>query len=522
MKNNLILKLLIIFLLIIFFIVFFTIACEPIPLADKLQQQTAPGGTVAFSESYMEISDVNGGDIYPGEKLRALIYIINSGNSFAKDVKVDIELPDMIIFENNANDMVIDSVAPGESKSLEIPLEVIQDVPADIEGTCRLIINRGTPEEFTGDPQSLLVFGAGVYARDEIPIIGLHAIEEKIEIPIELSTFYFDVLCRTLKEFGFETITFKDLLDHIDYGRVLPEKSVIITSDDGFGDLYTNALPVLKKYGYKMTVFLVTDFIKDTDAERVTNYYDQDRPVPMRPMLIWPEVEEMDEYGIEFLSHSANHIHLGTASDEEFIDELTKSKNDIESHLGKPVLFFAWPYDNNSPEKLPLLPSLGYRGAVRYWGGIETISTMDLNNIKRVEFNSLVNPAGYASYLNLYEVQISSKIEDGEIKKGEEFLLEYMIKNNDDMTLPISSFELELPESIELTGLGDDSYLTQYPAYQDGIYMWVSDQYEVKAGEEISIKLKLAGNLPGTAAIRFRITAYNGYINAEDVEVKIE
>jgi peptidoglycan/xylan/chitin deacetylase (PgdA/CDA1 family) len=153
-----------------------------------------------------------------------------------------------------------------------------------------------------------------------------------------------------MQDFGFETITFAELLDHIDYGRTLPPKSVIITSDDGFASIYENAFPILKKYGYTMTVFLVTDFVKDSDAERVANYFDEDRGVPMRPLLIWPEIEEMDAYGIEFLSHSASHIRLGLASDEEFMDELTRSKEAIESRLAKPVVLFAWPYDNNSPE----------------------------------------------------------------------------------------------------------------------------------------------------------------------------
>ena len=521
MKNYLKLKLLLLVLSAILSLVFIIVACESSLQINKLQQETDLASPPVFSDSFMEISDVNGGDIYPGEILKALVKVINSGDSMAKDVTVDIDLPDILKFESNSGDMIIDSVAPGESKAFEILLKVVQDISRDTTGTCRLIINNGKPEEY-GESQSLLVFGVGVYERDEIPIIGLHAIVEKMEIPIELSTFNFEVLCKTLKEFGFETITFKDLLDHVDYGRMLPEKSVIITSDDGFGDLYTNAFPIMKKYGYKMTVFLVTDFIKETDAQRVTNYFDQDRPVPMRPMLIWPEVKEMDDYGIEFLSHSANHIHLGIASDEEFVYELTKSKHDIESHLGKPVLFFAWPYDNNSPEKWHLLPELGYRGAVRYGIGIETVSSMNLNNIKRVEFNSLVSPASYACYLNLHEVEISSKTEDKTIKKGEEFLLEYKIKNKNEKTLKITSFELELPESMKLLGLEPDGYLSQYPAYQDGKYMWVSDQYEAKAGEEVNLKLKLVGNSSVISLIKFRITAYNGYIEAEDVEIKVE
>ncbi len=429
------------------------------------------------------------------------------------------------------------------------------------------------------------------YLRDELPIIGLHAIEDKIDIPIELSTDNFDYLCRTLKQFGFETITFKDLLDYIDFGYALPEKSVIITSDDGYADLYTNAFPILKKYNYKMTVFIVTDAIKESENQRLTNYFDSDRNVPVRPMLIWPEIKEMDGYGCEFLSHSANHIHLGLAGDEEFKLELTKSKQDIEKHLGKPVLFFAWPYDNYSKDKLKYLPDLGYRGAVRYSGGIEKLSTINLMDIKRIEFNSLISPQIYAGYLNLFDIKILSYIHyNGKtieasmtdslskdktsnngtninsninssinnsinsstnsatnkninsainsatnnstnssininIKAGEQFLLEYKLKNNDSIDLDISSVEFEVSDNISLDGVESSGTIKEMPGYKDKIFMWVagkSGDYKIKAGDEINLILKLTAKKKALENIKFRITAYGGYINADDINLNID
>ena len=358
--------------------------------ARKLQEQIP--AQKYFSSSYVKLIDLNGGDIYPGEKLKALITVINNSSLEVKDVTLEVDIPDVLIADFNLQGFLIESIEAGQEKIIEIPLRVAPDIDKDFTGHIQAVIDRGKDTQYFSEKISFTVFGTAPYIRDKIPIIGLHGIEDSIEIPIELSTYYFDYLCMTLKEFGFETITFKDLLDHIDFGRVLPEKSVIITSDDGFESLYKNAFPILKKYDYKMTVFLATNYIKETEEKRTKNYFDSDRPVPMRPMLIWPEVIEMDSYGCEFLSHSANHIRMGLADEEVFLNELTVSKEDIESRLKKDVLFFAWPYDNHSEEKWPLIEKAGYRGAVRYWGGVEHISSINLMEIKRLEFNSYISP----------------------------------------------------------------------------------------------------------------------------------
>jgi len=56
-----------------------------------------------------------------------------------------------------------------------------------------------------------------------------------------------------LKEKGFVSIGFDDLEAHIRGGAPLPELSVIISFDDGWETQYTQALPLLRKYGFRAT-----------------------------------------------------------------------------------------------------------------------------------------------------------------------------------------------------------------------------------------------------------------------------
>lgn len=511
----------IIFISVIFLLIFIG-SCAPGTDVENININTdKTQSDPSLTQSTLEFSDINGGDLYPGETIMADIKIINSGEATYNDIIVSLITGDLLVMDPEYDPFLIDELEPGQTRKINIPLIIKEGLSEDTITSLQMSVRGGKIPEFITEKQDILIFGTRPYTRGKIPIIGLHAIEDEIEIPIELYTNHFDALCQTLKKFGFETITFKDLMDHIDYGRVLPEKSAIITSDDGFGDLYTNALPILKKYDYTMTVFLVTGFIKETEKERVVNFFDADRPVPMRPMLIWPEVIEMHDYGLEFLSHSVNHIRLGLADDDQFINELVMSKEDIESHLGNEVTLFAWPYDNSSPDKIPLLPEAGYAGAVKYSGGIEDTRTLDINKIKRIEFNSYIPPDTYAGYLDLLDIEIENGLDSPDKISGQQFTVEYTIKNNDNLDLEINSFELELGNILTLDAVDPSGYITQYPGKVEDTFIWVGGGYTIGSGDEISIILKLSGFDTGNSIIKFRLTSYDNYFHAEDIEINI-
>jgi peptidoglycan/xylan/chitin deacetylase (PgdA/CDA1 family) len=472
-----------------------------------------------LSGSALMIEDLDGGDLYPGDSIGIKLILKNNGGEVLEDISlkpvddtVSLVLDDMPGLEDK-------QAGPGETLIVEGRGHIGGGIRDDIYGSASLDIFSGKKNIFRVS-EDIEVLGVAEYERGLIPIIGLHAIEEEIEIPIELSTTNFEVLCRTLKDFGYQTITFEDLLKHMYHGRALPERSVIITSDDGYQDNYSQAFPVLKEYGYVMTVFLVTGVIGEDEGERMPNTVFNKRTDTIRPMLIWPEIEEMDEYGCEFLSHTENHIRLGLAPDEEVLDELITSRETIESRLGKDVEFFAWPFDNYSEDKWPLIEEAGYEGAVRYWGGIEDIRKIDLNNIKRVEFNSYIAPSHYAGYLNLFDLHIESLAEKT-AAAGEVVELEYRIKNYEDTEISIASLELELSENLLLEDILQGSDIEEFPGLSQGIFMWVGGGYEVGAGEELILKISLKAVSPGEAGIRFRVSAFDSYVEADAVEINI-
>jgi peptidoglycan/xylan/chitin deacetylase (PgdA/CDA1 family) len=124
---------------------------------------------------------------------------------------------------------------------------------------------------------------------------------------------------------------------------------VILTFDDAFRSVYTEAFPVLRQHGLTGTVFLPTAFIGDT--RRQFRPVSGSRPVnagsaPNASLecVTWAEVGEMSRCGIEFGSHTVNHPELVKSSWSEVESELSMSKAEIERHVQRPASTFCYPF----------------------------------------------------------------------------------------------------------------------------------------------------------------------------------
>jgi hypothetical protein len=134
----------------------------------------------------------------------------------------------------------------------------------------------------------------------------------------------------------------------------------------------------------------------------------------------------------------------------------------------------------------------------------------------------------YNESLSLYKIikpQVVLKIEylikSKTLKFGEKFSIEYKIKNNYIEDFKITSIELDLPDNIELRGVGNQGYIKDRPGISQDIYMWVSDYYIVTSGRDINLILELQAVKPGKSAIKFRITSHEAYIDCDDIEIEV-
>jgi len=136
----------------------------------------------------------------------------------------------------------------------------------------------------------------------------------------------------------------------------LPGRSVVLTFDDGYRDNYELAWPLLKRYGFTATIFLVSDSIGGY------NSFDADLPGEPVPMLGWEQVREMRSAGITFGSHTSTHpSSLIGLDDHRLRRELAGSKAALEEGLNEPVEHFSYPHDQLDHRVEAAVEAAGYK-----------------------------------------------------------------------------------------------------------------------------------------------------------------
>ena len=111
---------------------------------------------------------------------------------------------------------------------------------------------------------------------------------------------------RWLAEQGYTVISMDDVLAARAGTRPLPDRSVLLTFDDGFRSVYSHVFPLLKAFGYPAVVSLVTGWI---EAEQPVPYNGE--RLSAEAFLDWPQIREMVDSGlVEIASHS-HDMHRG-------------------------------------------------------------------------------------------------------------------------------------------------------------------------------------------------------------------
>ena len=202
-----------------------------------------------------------------------------------------------------------------------------------------------------------------------VPILYYHSVLPDAEVTthneVTISPEKLKEELMIVKELGYTTITISELTDYLNNNNPIPEKSIVITFDDGYTDNYVHAFPILKELNMKATIFMIASQVD-------SGYY-----------MSASQLKEMSNYGIDIESHTDNHVYLDKLSYEKQLKELKDSKEKLEKILGKNVTSIAYPYGNYNEDTKRAVIDAGYTLAFTTNKGLakRTNNKVELNRI---------------------------------------------------------------------------------------------------------------------------------------------
>lgn len=171
-----------------------------------------------------------------------------------------------------------------------------------------------------------------------LPILTYHSIDESGSV-ISIAPSLFRQQMAFLAAHGFRTLTLSEAVRYLAAGQPGPPNAVVLTFDDAYRNVYTEAFPVLAEYGFKATIFVITDCCGTT-----LNWPGLAGAAGPLPVMDWPAITEMHDYGIAFGAHTHTHPDLTRIPPDEAEHEIVTSKTILQDRLGAPVDTFAYPF----------------------------------------------------------------------------------------------------------------------------------------------------------------------------------
>lgn len=185
-----------------------------------------------------------------------------------------------------------------------------------------------------------------------------------------------------LKVNDFHVIGLSELINFIASGLTMPKKSIVITFDDGFKNIQTNALPILKEFGFPATLFVNLYFL---ERKLPKEFYWSDWET-----LNWEEIKQLQESDIHIGSHAFSHRKLTTVSDEDLQKEVIDSKAIIEQNIGDKIFSFSYPHGAFNTKVKNILQENNFRCACSSIEGMNN-SSVDIFALKRTEITAFDN-----------------------------------------------------------------------------------------------------------------------------------
>lgn len=199
---------------------------------------------------------------------------------------------------------------------------------------------------------------------DHVVALLYHHLDAGSPTASSLSPVEFEKQLAWLKREGYQSLTASQLSAYLRGELALKRPSVYITFDDGYESVYKHAWPLLRRYGFTATVFVITGRRGQTPGEF--------------PHFTWAQAAEMCAGGtIEIHSHThdMHHMQDGLPALEQFSDlavlaDLLMSRVLVQDNVGTRASSFAFPFGRYSTRTGELVQQAGFDTAFTTEAGV--------------------------------------------------------------------------------------------------------------------------------------------------------
>ncbi len=188
-----------------------------------------------------------------------------------------------------------------------------------------------------------------------VPILLDHRFGATVADGMTITTPVFESHLKYLRDNGYKVIPLRQLVDwYLKKGPAPAPKSVVIVEDDAHKTVYSDMLPLAKKYKVPVTVFIYPSAVSNA-----------------KYAMTWDQLRELKKSGLfDFQSHTYWHPNFRkdrkkmkpAEFDKSVTMQLTKSKARIEKELGVKVDLLAWPFGIYDDDLLRRAAAAGYVG----------------------------------------------------------------------------------------------------------------------------------------------------------------
>lgn len=223
-------------------------------------------------------------------------------------------------------------------------------------------------------PSDIIQKGTAIH----VPILMYHHVgylpanPDKTRKDLTVSPEEFESQVSWLAKSGYTAVSLNDLYQYSQKNKPdWPKKPVIFTFDDGYSDVFENAVPILNKYKFTGTFGIITGFVGQTQGDNI--------------YASWTQIADSKASGMELVCHTQNHFDGSNPkfNDSYIFDNLSGCQQDLQTHIGASEPYLIYPYGHYTAGYITQAQKVGFVMGLTVHGGSTTYSG-DLMHIPRV------------------------------------------------------------------------------------------------------------------------------------------